>query len=166
MAGVFKPPLLVSLKDTVAQELDDQHLADAFRQIEIWAANLLPPRPTSTFHGWNVVSGIAATPVTVSSFTVPPTPYARYVQISAIGAIGQTVATDTFQVALTTSGSNISVIAVATNSSNTLNGSGVLPANTADNVLVQASRRAGTGTGSTSSDARFFNIQYTAWPVS
>jgi len=44
-------PLLVSLKDTVSQELDDPNLSHAFRQIELWSKTVvslgLPPPTTS-----------------------------------------------------------------------------------------------------------------------
>ena len=40
-------PLLISLKDTVAKDLNNQHVSDAFRQIEVWSRTGTPPPTTS-----------------------------------------------------------------------------------------------------------------------
>lgn len=52
-------PLLISLKDTVAKDLDNRHISDAFRQIELWSqSGLPPPTKSSTTVSFTDPSGV------------------------------------------------------------------------------------------------------------
>jgi hypothetical protein len=129
-----------------------------------WAPPLLP-QPIWIMNAHAIVTTSGTIVSTLLTQTIAAVPYARQVRCDLLSAPSQTVATDVFQTSIGNAATGASKIVVSSGGAASTSVVWILPANTADTITTNLSRRAGTGTATTTNDSRFSFTSYETWPV-